>query len=61
VHVTEYQAHARTCSQCGHVTQTSIPADIRAHTYGPLLTGAISTLTGTFHVGAFKSQMQHTR
>jgi transposase len=50
VHVTEYQAHARTCGRCGHVTQASIAADIRAHTYGPRLTGAISTLTGTFHV-----------
>ena len=50
VHITEFRGHARTCEGCGHVTQATIPADIRAHTYGPRLTATISTLTGTFHV-----------
>jgi transposase len=50
VHVTEYQGHARTCSCCGHLTQATIPAPIRAHGHGPRLTATISTLTGTFHV-----------
>jgi transposase len=49
MHVTEYQAHGRTCA-CGHVTQATIPADIRAHAFGPRMTAAISALTGTFHV-----------
>jgi transposase len=44
--VTEYQGHARTCGQCGHVTRAAIPADIRAHSVGPRLTAALSYLTG---------------
>ena len=50
VHVTEYQGHARTCTRCGQVTQATIPADLRAHGYGPRMTATISALTGTFHV-----------
>jgi transposase len=44
--VTEYQAHGRTCRCCGAVTQATIPADIRAHSVGPRLTGTLSYLTG---------------
>jgi transposase len=44
--VTEYQGHARTCGCCGHVTRAVIPADLRAHSVGPQLTGVIGYLTG---------------
>jgi transposase len=46
VEVTEYQAHARTCTCCGHVTQATIPAAIRAHSVEPRLTATLSYLTG---------------
>jgi transposase len=46
VEVTEYQAHSRTCPCCGRVTQATIPAEIRAHSVGPRLTGTLSYLTG---------------
>src|SRR3954451_22282801 len=41
VQVTEYQAHARTCSNCGHVNWAKIPGDIRAHVCGPRLTATM--------------------
>lgn len=44
--ITEYQAHARTCPCCGEITQATVPAEIRAHSFGPRLTGALSYLTG---------------
>lgn len=44
--VVEHQAHARTCPCCGEVTQATIPAEIRAHSVGPRLTGVLSYLTG---------------
>lgn len=44
--VTEYQAHARTCSCCGVVTQATIPASIRAHSVGPRLTATLSYFSG---------------
>ncbi len=44
--VIEYQAHARTCSCCGKVTQATIPAEIRAHSIGERLTAIFSYLTG---------------
>jgi transposase len=44
--VTEYQGHARTCRACGAVTRAAIPADIRAHSVGPRLTGTLAYLTG---------------
>ena len=44
--VTEYQAHGRTCPCCGLVTHATIPAEIRAHSVGPRLTGTLSYLTG---------------
>src|ERR1700722_5571687 len=48
VHVTEYRGHARTCSCCGQVTQATIPADLRAHGFGPRFTGVVSALTGVY-------------
>lgn len=44
--VVEYQAHARTCPCCGHMTEATIPAAIRAHSIGPRLTAIFSYLTG---------------
>lgn len=46
VEVTEYQAHARTCRGCGHVTRATIPAEIRAHVFEPRFTATLSYLTG---------------
>jgi transposase len=48
--ITEYQAHARTCPDCGFVTPETIPADIRAHSCGPRLTAVLSYLTGCHHI-----------
>jgi transposase len=50
IQVTEYLGHARTCGHCGHLTQATIPADLRAHRFGTRLTAAISSFTGMFHV-----------
>jgi transposase len=46
VEVTEYQAHGRTCRDCGHVTQAAIPAAIRAHSVGPRMTATLSYFSG---------------
>jgi len=46
VEVTEYQAHGRTCQVCGHMTQATFPAEIRAHSVGPRLTGTLSYFSG---------------
>jgi transposase len=46
VEVIEYQAHGRTCRRCGHVTQETIPAEIREHGVGPRLTGTLSYFSG---------------
>jgi transposase len=46
VEVIEYQAHGRTCRSCGHVTQATISAEIRAHSVGPRLTGTLSYFSG---------------
>src|SRR6187399_2979177 len=46
VDVTEYQAHGRTCRDCGHVTQAAIPAAIRAHSVGPRMTATLSYFSG---------------
>jgi transposase len=46
VTVTEHQGHARTCPCCGGVTRAAIPAEVRAHSIGPHLTGVIGYLTG---------------
>src|SRR5258707_9459088 len=42
VEVIEYQAQGRTCPGCGHLTQATIPAEIRAHSVGPHLTATLS-------------------
>ena len=44
--VTEYQGHARTCPGCGHLTRAAIPAEVRAHSVGPRLTGTLSYFSG---------------
>jgi transposase len=49
VTVTEYQAHGRTCRNCGHVTWAQIPQEIRAHVCGPRLTATLSYLSGVLH------------
>jgi transposase len=51
VRVTEYQAHARACRNCGHVTWAKIPDAIRAHGCGPRLTATLSFLSGVLHAG----------
>jgi len=48
--VTEFQGHARTCPDCGHVTRESIPAEIRAHAFGPRLAASLSYLSGSHYV-----------
>jgi len=49
VQVTEYQAHGRTCPNCGHVTWAKIPQEIRDHVCGPRLTATLSFLSGVLH------------
>jgi transposase len=49
VHVTEYQAHGRTCPSCGHVTWAKIPQEIRDHVCGPRLTATLSLMSGVLH------------
>jgi transposase len=44
--VTEYQGHARTCLDCGHVTRAAIPQHLLAHSVGPRLTATLSYFTG---------------
>ena len=44
--VTEYQGHARTCPCCGHRTHAVVPAEVRAHSVGPRLTGTLSYFSG---------------
>ncbi len=44
--VTEYQGHARTCLDCGHVTRAAIPRDLMAHSVGPRLTATLSYFSG---------------
>jgi transposase len=48
--VTEFQGHSRTCPRCGQVTRESIPAEIRAHAFGPRLAAVLSYLSGTQYV-----------
>jgi transposase len=48
--VTEFQGHARTCVCCGHVTREAIPAEIRAHAFGPRLAAVLGYLQGSHHV-----------
>jgi transposase len=44
--ITEYQGHARTCPDCGFVTQATIPQEFRSHSVGPNLTGVLSYFAG---------------
>ena len=44
--ITEHQGHARTCPCCGEVTRAAIPAEVRAHSVGPDLTGWMGYLAG---------------
>jgi len=44
--ITEYQAHARTCPDCGRVTRATLPDHIRAHSTGPRLTAVLSYFVG---------------
>ena len=39
--VTEHQAHGSRCSACGHCTWAEIPADLRAHSFGPNLAAIV--------------------
>jgi transposase len=48
--VTEFQGHARTCLDCGHITREAIPAEIRAHAFGPRLAAVLSYLSGSQYV-----------
>lgn len=48
--VTEFQGHARTCPDCGHVTREAIPAVIRAHAFGPRLAAVLSYLRASQYV-----------
>ena len=48
--ITEHQAHGRTCPCCGEVTWATIPAEVRAHSVGPKLTGLIGLLSGVHGV-----------
>ena len=48
--ITEYQGHARTCSNCGEVTKATIPAEIRAHSCGTRLAATLSYLVGRHHL-----------
>jgi transposase len=50
VQVTEYQAHARTCRNCGHVNWAKIPNEVREHVCGPRLTATMAFLSGALHV-----------
>ena len=49
--VTEHQAHWRTGPCCGLVNQATIPAEVRAHAFGPRLAANMSYLCGPFHLG----------
>jgi transposase len=44
--VTEYQGHARTCPDCGHVTHAAIPRELLVHSVGPRLVATLSYFTG---------------
>lgn len=44
--VTEYQAHTRTCPECGHTTQATVPEEVRAHSIDPGLAALMSYLVG---------------
>src|SRR5262249_41888965 len=47
--VTEYQAHGRTCPNCGEITWAQLPQEIRAHGCGPRLTATLSFMSSVLH------------
>src|SRR5260370_12409739 len=49
VQVTEYQAHARTCPNCGRLNWAKIPNEVRDHVCGARLTATLSFLSGVLH------------
>ena len=49
-HVTEYQAHARTCPACGKLNRAVIPAAVRKHCLGERLTAVLACLVGAHGV-----------
>jgi transposase len=49
VHVTEYQAHGRTCPNCGHLTWAAFPPEVPDRVCGPRLTATLSFLSGVLH------------
>jgi transposase len=48
--VTEHQAHTRTCSRCGLINCGTIPAEVRAHVFGPRIAATMSYFSGRFHL-----------
>jgi transposase len=46
VEVTEYQAHGRTCLNCGELTHATVPSALRVHSVGSRLTATLSYFTG---------------
>ena len=48
--VTEYQLHARKCSQCGEITRAELPAGVTARSFGPRLQAVTSLLSGRFRL-----------
>ncbi len=48
--ITEHQGHSRTCPHCQHVTQATIPAQVRAESVAPKLAAMMSYLVGVHHV-----------
>lgn len=44
--VTEHQAHACACPNCGHVTHAVMPPDVASSSFGPKLAATASFLTG---------------
>lgn len=48
--VTEYQAHARTCTKCGIITRATIPDELRSHAIGTRLAATLNYLTACPHV-----------
>ena len=48
--VTEHQAHARFCPECGQLNHATIPDEVRSHVIGPRLAAMMSYLSGRFHL-----------
>ncbi|MGH9206380.1 MAG: IS66 family transposase, partial [Acidimicrobiales bacterium] len=54
VDVTEYQAHGRTCPNCGHLTWAELPKEVCDHVCGPRLTATVAFLSGAMHLSKRK-------